>query len=234
MIINLQTFLAAACLTHSTNICRSNQQSWQVLTWNEFVPWQPSHHTYRVQDALSLIFTSQNNYLKHSLYFTCRERPDGRRCVAPNSWASLYLWRSSWARSSACVAPRSPRSGRGRRADRGWTRLAHGPGTSLALCGNASCCRFHPCGRPCCRWQCRSSVASCSCCWGCRLWPHQDTGCRLCQHQGSGNLLEQLWASLIVDTKRVISDFSKPKGKKWVCIVIVKTHLLSHLQKSLS
>lgn len=87
-----------------------------------------------------------------SISFTCRESPGGRPSVAPDSWVSPYLYRSNQARLSACVALRSPHSGRGRRAAGGWTQGARGPGTASALCGSASCCRFHPCwGPPCCR-----------------------------------------------------------------------------------
>lgn len=51
-----------------------------------------------------------------TLYLTCRESPDGRPFVAPNSWVSPCLCRSNQERLSAGVALHNPRSDRGRRA----------------------------------------------------------------------------------------------------------------------
>lgn len=154
-------------------------------------------HTYSKGHCSAVYIT------KPSLYFTCRASPDGRLSVAPDSWVCPCLYRSSPARWSACVVRHSPRSGTGRRVAGGWTQWARGLGTSSVLCGSASCCRFHPCwGPPCYRSQCRRSVASCSCCWGCRLWLHQDKGCSFSRHQDSETLLGLQWASLTAETER--------------------------------
>lgn len=123
-----------------------------------------------------------------SLFLTCRASPGGRPCVAPNSWVSPYLDRSTLAQLSACAVLRSPHSGKGRTAAGGWTQGAPGPRTTSALCGSASCCMFRPClGPPCCKLRCRWSVASCSCHWGCRLWLHRDRGCRFFLDRDTGN-----------------------------------------------
>lgn len=119
---------------------------------------------------------------------TCRENPGDRPSAAPDSWVCPYLYRSNQAQSFACVVLHIPHSGRGRRASGGWTRWAHGPGTTSAPCDSASCCTFHLCWRPpYYRWRCRRSGASCRCRWDCRPSPHRDTGCRFSQRRHSWN-----------------------------------------------
>lgn len=104
------------------------------------------------QDKLNLPIGTTPLTPTTTLYLTCRESPDGRPSVAPNSWVSPCLCRSNQERLSAGVALHSPRSDRGRRAADGWTPAARGPGTASALCGSVSCCMYRPCwGPPCCR-----------------------------------------------------------------------------------
>lgn len=150
MIMTLQMCLAVARDSH-TKICRSNQHNWHECTLNECQLCHSSH-TYSTGESLSAFYILKHSHPTLSLNVTCRASPGGRPSVAPDSWVSPFLCRSNRARWSACVARRSPQSGRGRRADGGWTQWARGPGTFSGLCGSASCCTFPPCwGPPCCR-----------------------------------------------------------------------------------